>query len=358
MSSACHNPDAPLAKSEAEKVLETKIAQYAPFAVGLDLGQMPHNERNALAFMIDAARLMDTLFLEQVWARQPRAVASARGRSIAPGAGRAALLPDQQRTVRSAHDHMQGFAYIANKQVHAQPAEGSPGLDQKRPARPTSRHGLVEARTAQVHLLLRFYPSDATKDEVEKWITGLTGEAHAQATSFFTVIRRGANGHLMAVPYSLEYQNVLAAAASLLRRAAGETAQPTLKRYLELRAGALLSNDNYASDVAAGWARCLNRPPPPSDHVRRRQKGSACSGYKAAFEAFIPVRDDEETKKLETFSHELQRSRGRAADRREVPQPEARRAGADSGRQRRVPAPATAIAAFRRRPSTCRTTTG
>src|ERR1022692_3892537 len=71
MSSACNTPQSAPVKSDAEKVLEAKIAQYAPFAVGLDLGQMPHNERNALAYMVDAARLMDTLFLEQVWAGNP-----------------------------------------------------------------------------------------------------------------------------------------------------------------------------------------------------------------------------------------------------------------------------------------------
>jgi hypothetical protein len=298
MSSACHNPDAPLAKSEAEKVLETKIAQYAPFAVGLDLGQMPHNERNALAFMIDAARLMDTLFLEQVWAGNPALLLRlAEDRSPLAQAELRYFLINKGPFDRL--DHMRGFANIAQNWVMPDLPKES-GLDPKT-ASQADIERTIEARTAQVPRS-SFYPSDSTKDEVEKWINGLSGDAHAQATGFFTVIRRGSDGKLMAVPYSLEYQNVLAAAASLLRRAAGETAQASLKRYLELRADALLSNDYYASDVA--WMELDASIEPTIGPYETYE--DQWFGYKAAFEAFITVRDDDETRKLETFSHELQ----------------------------------------------------
>ena len=52
------------------------------------------------------------------------------------------------------------------------------------------------------------------------------------------------------MPYSVEYQGELARAAELLREAAAATTQPTLKRFLEKRAAAFLSNDYYESDVA------------------------------------------------------------------------------------------------------------
>jgi hypothetical protein len=298
MSSACHSPDTPPARSEAEKVLDAKVAQYAPFAVGLDLGQMPHNERNALAFMIDAARLMDTLFLEQVWAGNPALLLRlAEDRSAVAQAELRYFLINKGPFDRL--DHMHGFANIAQNWVMPDLPKES-GLDPKTASQADIERA-IEARTAQVPRS-SFYPSDSTKDEVEKWINGLSGEAHTEATSFFTVIRRGPNGKLMAVPYSLEYQNVLAAAASLLRRAADETAQPSLKRYLELRADALLSNDYYASDVA--WMELDATIEPTIGPYETYE--DQWFGYKAAFEAFITVRDDEETKKLETFSHELQ----------------------------------------------------
>ena len=54
-----------------------------------------------------------------------------------------------------------------------------------------------------------FYPAGATKDEVEKWIDGLTRRREGAATGFFTTIRRGPAGlHGRAV--HVEYQGELA----------------------------------------------------------------------------------------------------------------------------------------------------
>ena len=58
--------------------------------------------------------------------------------------------------------------------------------------------------------------------------------------------------------------------------------------------------------------------------------------YKAAFEAFITVRDDAESKKLQAFCAAAAGAREQPADRSEVPQPEARRARAHPRRQRRL----------------------
>src|SRR6185436_9785086 len=94
-----------------------------------------------------------------------------------------------------------------------------------------------------------FYPVGATKEEVEKWLNGLSGAEKARATGFFTTIRRGPDGKLIAVPYSTEYQGELTIAAEHLRAAAKATSQPTLKAFLESRAAAFSSNDYYDSDV-------------------------------------------------------------------------------------------------------------
>ena len=53
-----------------------------------------------------------------------------------------------------------------------------------------------------------------------------------------------------AVPYSVEYQGELIEAARLLRESAAATTQPTLKNFLEKRARAFLTNDYYDSDIA------------------------------------------------------------------------------------------------------------
>ena len=43
-------------------------ARFAPADIGADIAALPDNERHALAQLIDAARIMDGLFLRQVWA--------------------------------------------------------------------------------------------------------------------------------------------------------------------------------------------------------------------------------------------------------------------------------------------------
>ena len=131
---------------------------------------------------------------------------------------------------------------------------------------------------------------------------GPAGGRAGRAQGFFTTIRRGLDGRLAAVPYSVEYQGELARAAELLREAAAATAQPTLKRFLETRARAFLSNDYYESDVA--WMELDASLEPTIGPYETYEDG--WFGYKAAFEAFITLRDDGETQKLARLSSELQ----------------------------------------------------
>ena len=42
--------------------------RFAPADIRADVAALPENERRALAKLVEAARLMDSLFLEQVWA--------------------------------------------------------------------------------------------------------------------------------------------------------------------------------------------------------------------------------------------------------------------------------------------------
>ena len=147
-----------------------------------------------------------------------------------------------------------------------------------------------------------FYPAGATKDEVERWLSALPASEKAAAQGFFTTIRRGPDGKLVAVPYSVEYQGELARAAELLREAAAATAQPSLRAFLEKRATAFLSNDYYESDVA--WMELDATIEPTIGPYETYEDG--WFGYKAAFEAFITLRDEAETAKLARLGSELQ----------------------------------------------------
>src|SRR5207247_4708591 len=104
------------------------------------------------------------------------------------------------------------------------------------------------------------------------------------------------------VPYNVEYQADLARAASLLREAAQAAAEPTLKTFLTRRADAFLSNDYYDSDVA--WMELTGAIEPTIGPYEVYE--DELFNYKAAFEAYVTVRDLAETAKLQKFAGELQ----------------------------------------------------
>ncbi|HEY6360622.1 MAG TPA: hypothetical protein VIX63_05935, partial [Vicinamibacterales bacterium] len=247
--------------------LKAMAARFAPVDLTADVSVLPANERQALAKLVQAATVMDALFLRQVSAgNEPMLVHLVRDQSELGRARLHYFLINKGPWSRLDHD--EGFI---------------PGTPPKPPQ-------------------ANFYPAGATKEEVEAWLKTLPEADRTRATGFFTTIRRGPDGKLMAVPYSLEYQGELALAAGLLREASALTKEPTLKSFLDKRAAAFISNDYYDSDVA--WME-LNASIEPTIGPYEVYEDEWFN-YKAAFEAFITLRDDEETKKLERFGGELQ----------------------------------------------------
>ena len=247
--------------------LQTMTARFAPVDVTADLSALPGNERQALAKLVEAGRVFDALFLRQVWEGNEPMLTE--------------LAADQTPLGRARLHY-----FLLNKGPWSRLDDHEPFVDGA-PAKPPQAN---------------FYPAGATKAEVEAWIDSLSPAEKARATGFFTTIRRGADGRFVAVPYNLEYQNELAHVAGLLREAAALTAQPTLKKYLETRAAALLSNDYYESDVAWMELEATIEPTIGPYEVYEDE----WFNYKAAFEAFLAVRDEAETQKLARFGAELQ----------------------------------------------------
>src|SRR5262249_28960212 len=115
------------------------------------------------------------------------------------------------------------------------------------------------------------------------------------------MIRRGPDRKLKSVPYSEEYREFLDPTARLLRDAAILTSNQTLKDFLNKRAAAFASNDYYDSDVA--WMD-LDAPIDVTIGPYETYEDEMF-GYKAAFEAYVTLRDDAETAKLKKFSQYL-----------------------------------------------------
>jgi len=251
-----------------QSTLEAAARQYEPVEIGAAVSNLPANEQAALVKMVRAAWVMDALFLRQVWG------------------GNEAMLLDLQ-TDRSGLGQARLHYFLLNKGPWDR-------LDHNRPfiaGAPAKPEGA------------NFYPAGATKADIEAWMKTLPEGQRAAAAGFFTTIRRApGKGGFLVVPYSQEYHGELAYAAQLLREAASATAQPTLKAFLEKRAAAFLTNDYYASDVAWMELDASIEPTIGPYEVYEDEWFNA----KAAFEAFIALRDDAETAKLATLGSHLQ----------------------------------------------------
>jgi Peptidase family M49 len=271
---------APAAPPTAREI-NTMAARFAPADIRADLSALPENERRALGRLVDAARVMDSLFLKQAWA------------------GNDAMLQD--------------LAHAAVSQSRATGAAGSASADaayarlhyfliNKGPWSRLDHNRVFVPGAPEKPDGANFYPSGATKADVQKWLDSLTGDEKARATGFFTTIRRTPRGTFTAVPYSVEYQGELARAAALLREAADLTTQPTLKKFLSTRAEAFLTDDYYESDVA--WMELDASIEPTIGPYEVYE--DEWFNFKAAFEAFITVRDQAASRRLQSFSQHLQ----------------------------------------------------
>lgn len=148
-----------------------------------------------------------------------------------------------------------------------------------------------------------FYPEDMTREEFEDWITLHPDEADA-FESGFTVIRRDGDGGLKAVPYSERYSELLKKSAAYMREAAGITENESLARFLRLRADAYFSDDYYESDMA--WMDVRDNLVDITIGPYEVYEDNLFN-YKTAFEAFLCVRDPEESAKLEKLKSYLVR---------------------------------------------------
>jgi hypothetical protein len=145
-----------------------------------------------------------------------------------------------------------------------------------------------------------FYPHDITKEEFEK--ANLKDKK-----SQYTLLRRDKNGKLITVPYHVQFKEQVEKAAGLLRQAADLAEDAGLKKYLTLRAEALLTDNYQPSDLA--WMDMKNNI---IDFVVGPIEvyEDKLFNYKAAHEAYVLIKDQEWSKKLAryaAFLPELQR---------------------------------------------------
>lgn len=260
-------------QTASETELQKMSARFAPVELRADVSQLSKGDRAALAKLIEAARVVDALQLRQRWARNEELLVALQKDRTPLGKARLDYFWMNKGPWSVLDDNQAFLPAIAGIEIPAQKPGGA-----------------------------NFYPADATKDELEAWMKALPEAERNQAQWFFTVIRRGADRKLEIVPYSQEYRADLDKLAALTREAAALTDNASLRKFLQARAAAFLTNEYFDSDVA--WMDLDS----PLDVTLGPYEtyNDDWFGYKAAFEAYVSVRDEKETAKLRFFSSHMQ----------------------------------------------------
>jgi hypothetical protein len=253
--------------------LNVMTRRFAPVDLSADVAALSAGDKAAIAKLIEAAKIVDVLQLRQRWSGN-EALWSVLKKDTTP-LGKARLE-----------------YFWLNKGPWSI-------LDGNHSFMPADFKGIkIPAKKPEG---ANFYPAGATKPALEAWMNGLQPTDKEQAQWFFTTIR-GADGKFKTVKYSDEYKADLTKLAKLLREAAASTDNASLKKFLTLRADAFLSNDYLASDFA--W---MDLDSPVDITIGPYETyNDELFGYKAAFEAYVNIKDQKESRKLDFFSKHMQ----------------------------------------------------
>ncbi|HIP49681.1 MAG TPA: Zn-dependent hydrolase [Lutibacter sp.] len=137
-----------------------------------------------------------------------------------------------------------------------------------------------------------FYPTDMTKEEFNK--ADLKDKA-----SLYTFLRRDTDGQLHTVPFNTQFKATLAEVASYLLEAEKLAVDPGFKKYLQLRAQALL-NDNFQPSDMAWMDMKTNHIDIVIGPIETYE--DALFGNKASYEGYVLVKDMVWSKRLAKYA--------------------------------------------------------
>jgi len=240
--------------------VRARLDTYATVRLTADLSQLTENERAMIPLFIQAADRMEAIYWQQAYGDREALLADIDD-------------PDVRRFVAINYgpwDRLDGNAPFVE------------GVGPK-------------PRGAN------FYPPDMTEAEFEA-ATDAPPAVAEELRSLYTMVRRAADGSLQAIPYHEAFTADVEAASDLLRGAAALAEDPGLRRYLTLRAEALVTDDYRASDMA--WMDMKdNRLELVIGPIETYE--DQLFGAKAAYEAFVLIKDMEWSARLQRFASVL-----------------------------------------------------
>jgi hypothetical protein len=247
--SACNrvHPD----NASTNDTITMKLNDFAVFALTTDTSKLTASEKKMIPLLIEVADIMDDIFWIEAYGNKDTLFSKLKSE-------------DEKKLARINYgpwDRVNGnaplFAGVKKKPAGA-----------------------------------NFYPGDITIEEFEKL-------ADSGKTGLYSLIRRNQGGALTVIPYHKAFSQQVSKASSLLLQAAQHAEDPGLKRYLELRAKALLTDDYLMSDMA--W---MDMRTNTVDFVVGPVETyeDQLFGYKASHEAYILVKDLEWSNKLARYA--------------------------------------------------------
>ena len=257
-----HTPEAQSASEKSGQLLvdPARLSIYKPVELTTDLSRFSDDQKAMLSLLIDASVIMDRLFWKQ------------------------AFSGDKDTFLKSfSNEDVARFADINYGPWDR--LNGDAAFLKNTDSKPAGAE---------------FYPHDMTKEE-------FAAADFADKDGLYSLVKRKDDGSLYSVPYSDAYKPELTEAAALLRKAAKLAGNEEFANYLNLRADALLSNDYYASDMA--WMDMKTNPVElvigPIETYEDQ-----LFGYRAAFEAYVLIKDlawSDKLSKYAQFLPELQK---------------------------------------------------
>ncbi|MBK6964825.1 MAG: Zn-dependent hydrolase [Bacteroidales bacterium] len=228
-----------------------KLATYASVRLTADISHLSEKEKQILPLLFEAAQLMDDIYWQQ------------------------SLGNKEAFLSRISDESTRKFA-----EINYGPWDRLNG------------NNSFIAGIGEKPLGANFYPVDMTKEEFDSL-------QNPDKSSLYTLIRRNEDRTLRVVWYHEAYASKIKKAADLLKQAATLAEDAGFKKYLELRAEALLTDKYQESDFA--W---MDMKTSNIDFVVGPIENyeDALYGTKAAQEAFILIKDVEWSQRLAHFA--------------------------------------------------------
>lgn len=234
---------------------ENRLDIYKEVTLSADLSHLSTNQKQMLALLIDASKIMDDLFWQQAFSKDKKAF----------------LASIKDEKVRRFAD------------INYGPWDRLDGDKVFLTQSSTKAHGA------------EFYPHDMTKEEFEK--ADLTNK-----DGLYSIIERNDEGQLMTIAYSEKYSDEINRAAAILEKAATYADDKEFANYLAMRAQALRTDEYQASDFA--WMDMKNNPIDvvigPIENYEDQ-----LFGYRAAFESYVLIKDLSWSEKLAKYAQYL-----------------------------------------------------